>query len=131
MWRAAKRLRLCRSSAPTIGGRAVAVQRENRVWTGQAKLLADLVEVESSLNYGQWKAATVLGGSLIKALLLEKLERLKPGKLAKSPHYQKTDPTWQKQLHAGFGSDPNPAPRVCIPAPITAPAGRPRRCWPP
>lgn len=50
------------------------------------QLCRDLAEVESSINRGQWKAATVLGGALIEALLLEKLVS-EP--YTTTPHYKK------------------------------------------
>jgi len=61
----------------------------------------DLSEVNRALFDGEWKAATVLGGSVIEALLLWKLQQLPPtevdtaitelrasGKLTQQPHTQ-------------------------------------------
>lgn len=52
------------------------------------RLLVDLQEVQADLNHGQWKSATVLGGSLIEALLLEALSTRSQQELGQSTHYQ-------------------------------------------
>jgi len=57
------------------------------------ELRLDLAEIEGSINQGQWKAATVLGGSLIEALLLDKL---KSESYDKTSHYEKIKSTRRK-----------------------------------
>lgn len=58
-------------------------------------LAADLQEIESDLNDGQWKSATVLAGSLMEALLLNVLENTDQNELTKSAHHA----TLSKGLH--------------------------------
>ena len=62
------------------------------------KLVADLNEVEADLRHGQWKSATVLGGSLIEALLLEAIGELTSAELAKSSHYKQMPGNRKKKL---------------------------------
>lgn len=56
-------------------------------------LRMDLAEIEASINQGQWKSATVLGGSLIEALLLDKLIS---ESYDKTSHYEKIKSTRRK-----------------------------------
>lgn len=53
------------------------------------QLRMDLADVETCFNHGQWKAATVLGGALIEAFLLDALKIISEKDLQDSAHYCK------------------------------------------
>jgi hypothetical protein len=73
VWHLRRYLEMCVDESPAGAGHDLLFVDEPRL---REDLGIDLAEAYSSLHAGRWKAATVLGGSIIEALLVWRLSKL-------------------------------------------------------
>jgi len=88
-----KTLRKCPDEYPSPATSTLAFIDDDDLRTS---LRLDLHATEQAINNGEWKAATVLGGAVVEALLLWKLKRLLPSEVQSALEVMKSEPDSQK-----------------------------------
>ena len=73
VWHLRRHLSMCADESPARAGRDLLFVDEPQL---RRDLCIDLAEAYSSLHAGRWKAATVLAGAIIEALLVWRLSKL-------------------------------------------------------